>query len=212
MSTLTLTRSEEAGTAAAPLISVITPTWQRPVALARAIASVRQQTYEPVEHIVVSDGPDPALAEAMAGEDCPVRFAQLAAHDPSFRWGHRARLAGIEMARGDIIAWLDDDNAFRPLHLELLAAELLRSGAGFTYGLSVFHDRGVDYQIGKAPPQYAQIDTSMIVHRREILELATWRDEGQETIEWDLVDRWMRCGVGWSWLPEVTVDNYQTRA
>lgn len=194
-----------------PLISVITPTWQRPVALARAIESVQQQTYEPVEHIIVSDGPDPALAEQFEEIGGSIRFEQLPEKDP-FRWGHLARLRGIEMAKGDILAWLDDDNAFRPRHLELIMKEMTLTGAGFGYGQSEFHDRGADYTLGVAPPQYAQIDTSMIVHRREILELATWRDVGQETIEWDLVERWMQAGVGWCWVPQVTVDNYLTRA
>jgi len=196
-----------------PLVSVITPTWQRPVALARAIESVRAQTYQPVEHVVVSDGPDPALAEMMAGPDYQdIRYAELETHDPAFRWGHRARLKGIEMARGDVMAWLDDDNAFRPLHLELVVGQLLTSDAGFGYGKSMFRDRGADYPLGSEPPQYAQIDTSMIVHRRWVLDLATWRDEGQETIEWDLVERWMHAGARWTFVPEITVDNYQTRA
>jgi glycosyltransferase involved in cell wall biosynthesis len=141
-----------------------------------------------------------------------VRYAQLEEKDP-FRWGHLARLRGIEMAKGEFIAWLDDDNAYRPQHLERVVGQLLASpGAGFGYAKSLFRDRGTDYELGVMPPQYAQIDTSQIVHRREILEFATWRDEGQETIEWDLVDRWMKAGVGWTFVPEVTVDNYQTRA
>jgi glycosyltransferase involved in cell wall biosynthesis len=196
-----------------PLVTVITPTWQRPVALARAIGSVRAQTYRPVEHIVISDGPDPVCAANMATpEYADVRFEQLETKDP-FRWGHLARLRGIEMAKGEILAWLDDDNAWRPQHLELIAGQMLATGAGFGYGKSLFHDRGTaDYEVGVAPPQYAQIDTSMIVHLAEILEFATWRDVGQETIEWDLVERWLRAGVGWTWVPEVTVDNFQTRA
>lgn len=195
------------------LVSVITPTWQRPVALKRAIESVKQQTYQPVEHIVVCDGPDPAFMEQTLSDAVyeGVRCSQLPEKDP-FRWGHLARLRGIELAEGDFIAWLDDDNAFRPKHLERIMKEMQLTGAGFGYGQSMFHDRGADYPLGVAPPQYAQIDTSMIVHRREILELATWRDEGQETIEWDLVERWMQAGVGWCWVPEITVDNYLTRA
>jgi glycosyltransferase involved in cell wall biosynthesis len=195
-----------------PLVSVITPTWQRPVALSRAIQSVLAQTYQPVEHIIVSDGPDQAFIDSMTGLDCPhIWFDQLTEKDP-FRWGHLARLRGLEMAEGEFIAWLDDDNAYRPQHLERVVGQLLASpGAGFGYAKSLFRDRGTDYELGVMPPQYAQIDTSQIVHRREILEFATWRDEGQETIEWDLVDRWMKAGIGWTFVPEITVDNYQTR-
>jgi GT2 family glycosyltransferase len=41
-----------------PLVSVITPTWQRHELLLEAIENVRQQTYRPIEHVIVSDGPD----------------------------------------------------------------------------------------------------------------------------------------------------------
>jgi glycosyltransferase involved in cell wall biosynthesis len=197
-----------------PLVSVITPTWVRPVALRRAIDSVRAQTYRPVEHIVISDGPDPTFAITM---DNPaysdVRFAMLETKSP-YRWGHLCRLMGIEMAKGEFIAYLDDDNAWRPQHLELIVAQIIASGAGFGYGKSMFRDRGTDYELGCPPPMLGQIDTSMIVHRTEILEYATWRDEGpkQQTVEWDLVERWLQASVGWTWVQEITVDNYQTRA
>ena len=49
---------------AVPLVSVITPTWQRhALLLDRCIPSVAAQDYPNVDHVVVSDGPDPALAE-----------------------------------------------------------------------------------------------------------------------------------------------------
>ena len=45
-----------------PLVAVITPTWQRTgLLLSRCIPSVQAQDYPRVEHIVVSDGPDPDL-------------------------------------------------------------------------------------------------------------------------------------------------------
>lgn len=194
-----------------PLVSVITPTWQRHKAVARAIESVRHQTYAPLEHLVISDGPDELLAETMAVNFPDVRFFQRESHEPVARWGHYCRHIGIEAAKGDFLAWLDDDNAWRPMHLDLVVGKMIETGAGFGYSTSLFNRPGNDYPVGSEPPQYSQIDTSVIVNRREILELATWRDEGQETIEWDLVERWMAAGVGWAYMPVVTVDNYLTR-
>jgi glycosyltransferase involved in cell wall biosynthesis len=191
------------------VISVVTPTWRRFELLTRrCIPSVAAQTYPGgFEHVVVSDGPDEELRAVLA--DVPgVRYDELAEHSPVGQWGEFPRLAGIEVAKGDVIAYLDDDNAFRPRHLEVLAEALGSSGAGFAYGqMAVNFSSGSQAVIGGDTPAYCHIDTSMIVHRRELLDVATWR-VGYPTIDWDLVERWMAAGVRWVHVPEVTVDYY----
>jgi glycosyltransferase involved in cell wall biosynthesis len=64
------------------LVSVITPTWQRATLLLDAVRNLREQAYRPLEHVVVSDGPDPALRAIMSdlgGETDGVttRFVEL---------------------------------------------------------------------------------------------------------------------------------------
>lgn len=194
-----------------PLVSVVTPTWRRHgLLLNRCVPSVQAQTYPAVEHVVVSDGPDPELTAMIAGQ---VKvFGELPEHDPVARWGHRARLRGLELARGEYIAYLDDDNAFRPWHVERLAAALeANPGAGFAYGQIQMNGHGMVYVVGADPPSCGMIDTSAIMHRRGLLETATWRDEGwQETVDWDLVARWMSAGTGWAFVQEITADYYFT--
>jgi len=133
-------------------------------------------------------------------------FRQLTNHDPQFRWGHRARLHGIEAASGDVIAWLDDDNAFRPDHLSRLVP--LLADADFAYSVILMHNHGGSYPVGVDPPVYCGIDTSSLVHRRSVLEKATWRDEGQPTNDWDLVERWMASGATWRFDPVPSADYY----
>jgi glycosyltransferase involved in cell wall biosynthesis len=203
---------------AEPLISVITPTWQRgELVLARCIPSVLAQDYPAVQHIVVSDGPDPDLgrrvalsypAQYAAGR---IMFAALDDHDPGFRWGHRARLRGLELAAGDVIAYLDDDNAFRPNHLSAVTRRMFEQGADFAYSQALFHGHGDPYVIGASPPFCGGIDTSVMMHRRSALDLATWRDEGQETVDWDLAERWLNAGAVHAFHPEVTVDYHFSR-
>jgi len=192
---------------AEPLISVITPTWGRHgVLLDRCIPSVRRQDHPNVEHVVVSDGPDPDLAARITAEAPDVTFAELPEHDPPARWGHWARLRGIEIASGDLIAYLDDDNEFRPQHLSAVTAALCERDAGFAYSQALFHQENAAWVVGAQPPSYGQIDTSVILHRRELLNKATWRDEGQETVDWDLVHRWLQAGATWAFCQEITVD------
>lgn len=177
--------------------------------LSRCIPSVLGQLYPNVEHIVVSDGLDGSLYEALKARPRPgLRYAELGSHDDTARWGHWARLAGIEMATGDFIAYLDDDNAYRPSHLMKMMEALEDPAVGFVYPRTQMNVFGNIYVIGTDPPQYGQIDTSGIVHRREILKIETWR-QSLPTIDWDLVNRWMRAGIGWKYVPEVTVDYFK---
>lgn len=199
------------GPADYPTISVVTPTWQRHDHLIlRCIPSVADQLYPRVEHIVVSDGKDNALYNRLKMDAPPgVRYAELDSHDPTARWGHWARLAGIEMATGDLIAYLDDDNSYRPQHLWLLASALGEDpDAGFAYPRTLMHVYGNEYEIGTDPPQYGHVDTSGIVHRRGILEVETWKPS-LPTIDWDLVNRWMIAGIKWVHVPEVTCDYFK---
>ena len=192
-----------------PLVTVVTPTWQRhELLLNRCVPSVAAQYYRITEHIIVSDGPDPELREKLAGLPPGARLEELPEHHPEAQWGHYARLHGIDLAKGDYIAYLDDDNSWHPDHLRLLVAALEDTGAGFAYPLMAVHGRG-EYVIGTDPPAEGQIDTSMIVHRRELLDVATWRwHPGIPTIDWDLVSRWTAAGATWTRVPSVTCDYY----
>jgi glycosyltransferase involved in cell wall biosynthesis len=190
-----------------PQVAVITPTWQRnDVLLNRCIPSVAAQDYPDVEHIVISDGPDDALSATLT-DDPRITYLQLPSHDPGARWGHWARLAGIEACTADYIAYLDDDNSYRPDHVSTLMRALTgQPDAGFAYSLMVLHCAG-NVIIGNPIPGYGQIDTSMLLHRRSILDTATWT-QSLPTIDWDLVDRWMQAGIRWTFAPNVTADKY----
>lgn len=186
-----------------PKISVITPTWQRArLLLGRCIPSVTAQTYPgEIEHVIVSDGPDPAL-DGMPG----ITF--LPAHVPAVNRGIWARLAGTRLATGDLIAYLDDDNAWRPRHLELLAAAIRDEDASFAYSQArCVNPLGVTWVVGCSRPVFGQIDTSLIVHRAGLLDVATWRPSGRPA-DWDLVDRWLDAGATWAHVPEITLDYY----
>lgn len=193
-------------------MSVITPSWQRhDNLLNRCIPSIAAQTYPAIEHVIVSDGPDQALLEKISS--LPVyasglHFNQLPEHPPASGWGTWARLHGIDLAKGEYITYLDDDDAYRPQHAAVLAAALdANPAAGFAYSRMVSHSPGGDMVIGTDPPFYGQIGTPMIMHRRDLLDVATWRYEpGQVSIDWDLVERWLAAGVPYVSVSEATID------
>lgn len=194
------------------LVSIITPTWNRhDTLLTRCIPSVADQEYDgPIEHIVVSDGPD----EVLRNKEFPphVRYFELPEHSPANgRWGTKARLYGIEQARGDYLGYLDDDDKFRPLHVAGLVGLLENAPeAGFAYSVGLWMQPGnhdaVMGPFGSVPPTHGQIGTGTMMNRRSALDIATWRDDGQQaTIDWDLVERWLVNYVPYRFHPDHAV-------
>jgi len=195
-----------------PLVSVITPTWRRPdLLLGRCVPSVQAQTYPDVQHVIVSDGPDFELAGRIGltyGGDPRVRFECLRGHAGHKHWGGPARRRGLELASGDLICYCDDDDALRPRHIELLAAALdADPAAGWAYSRMLSHRCADDTVIGggDGPPVFGTIGTPMIMHRRELLNIATWgADSAGE--DFDLVSAWIQAGVPYVRVAEDTVD------
>lgn len=203
-----------------PLISVVTPTWQRHKQVLQCIRSVVEQDYPRVQHVVVSDGPDDELEKMLRpmcrkyGTEYELIFEALPEHTGQYRWGHLARLRAIEISDGDIISYLDDDNRYRPEHLsnlqQILASTL---DAQFAYSAVLFHDANhkPTTVIGNAPPRYCGIDTSAIMHYRHILDIAAWRDDGRQiTVDWDLVRRWLKAGIAWGYDERISVDYFKS--
>jgi glycosyltransferase involved in cell wall biosynthesis len=189
-------------------ISVITPTWQRHELLVdRCVPSVAAQTV-PVEHVVVSDGPDPVLRELLAD----VVYAEVDQHyDDPVNVGARARNRGLEVASGDLIAYLDDDNAFRPHHVETLAEALVNSGRDFAYSRMYRH--GLGDEIGAEPPEHGRVDSSILMQRADThLKFGWWPVPSEYCVDWQLVQAWVLAGAQWAFVPEVTVDYYHKGA
>jgi glycosyltransferase involved in cell wall biosynthesis len=100
-------------------ISVVIPTRNRTELLKRAVASALAQTYERFEVIVVVDGPDDSTVGALSPMgDSRLRWTEL----PESRGGNHARNIGCRMAKGEWIAFLDDDDEWFPEKLSRQAA------------------------------------------------------------------------------------------
>jgi glycosyltransferase involved in cell wall biosynthesis len=94
-----------------PLVSAVIPTRGRPHLLLGAVRSALGQTWSAIEVIVVVDGPDPHTILALDSIIDPrVRLLVL----PEPCGGSEARNAGVRIARGDWIAFLDDDDEWLP--------------------------------------------------------------------------------------------------
>jgi len=98
-----------------PTVTVVIPTFNRPVFLIRAIESVRRQTFDNFEIVVVIDGFDPASKDAIEQIHEPrLRYLELSEKVG----GSEARNIGVRSANGRWIALLDDDDEWLPNKLE----------------------------------------------------------------------------------------------
>ncbi len=96
-------------------VSVIIPTYERAALLSRAIDSVLGQTYRNFECIVVDDSSSDNTTEVVESfDDARIRYFR---HHTN-RHASAARNTGIAQARGDLIAFLDDDDEWLPKKLE----------------------------------------------------------------------------------------------
>jgi len=88
-----------------PGVSVVIPTRDRPDRLARCLVALDAQIEPPVEVIVVDDGSvDEAAVDAAVGDRHRVRVVRSGGAGPA-----AARNVGAALARGDVVAFTDDD-------------------------------------------------------------------------------------------------------
>lgn len=188
-------------------ISVITPTWQRhDLLIGRCIPSVAAQTVT-VEHVIASDGPDPQLRERLSGLD--VVYVEVPEHaDDPCNYGARARNRGLDAASGDLIAYVDDDNALRPTHVERLAFAL-QANPGLDLAYSQMYRHGLGDVIGSWPPAHGTVDSSILMHRKEgPARFGRWPVPAPYEVDWIFVSTWLAGGAVCHFVPEVTVDYY----
>jgi glycosyltransferase involved in cell wall biosynthesis len=97
-----------------PTISIIMPCYNAAAHLPRSIASIQAQTFADWELIAVDDGSkDETLAWLHAQSDPRLRI-----HAQANAGVSAARNAGLGLARGEYIAFLDSDDTWEPVFLE----------------------------------------------------------------------------------------------
>jgi GT2 family glycosyltransferase len=126
------------GDSTSPVVSVIVPTRNRAASLAATLSAIAAQTFQAFEVLVIDDGSD---ASALAEYDriwsrLDDRFLLSR---PSVPGGNgtgpaAARNRGLTRARGEFVAFCDDDDRWRlPDHLESAVRVLKEQDADFFF-------------------------------------------------------------------------------
>jgi len=144
----------------APLVSVLTATYNGEAFVVEAIESVLAQTYRPIEHVLVDDASGDGTRRVLQ------RYAER--HPDRVRVVFRAERAGpcsrrndaLAESRGEVLAWLDQDDVWLPEKIERQVEALL-----------------ADPNVGLVYSQYEEFDH----------ETGATLDRSHETAEGDLL-------------------------
>jgi glycosyl transferase family 2 len=174
------------------LVSVVMPTRDRSRLLTRAIASVQAQTHANWELLVVDDASSDDTAAVVGAVDDP-RVRLLTADGAG---DARARNVALDTARGEAVAYLDDDNRMFPLWLAAVAwAFEHHPDHHALYGARVHEtmsDSLPELQFELIDPAELSsrnpIDTNVLAHRRGAPE-ARWDDGLTFASDWELTTR-----------------------
>lgn len=123
-----------------PKVSVIIPVYNGERFLLECVESVIHQTLKEIEIIIVDDGSTdktPSIIRSLQKKDSRIRSLRLEHNNAG-----NARNAGMKIAKGDFLSFLDADDVFAPEMLEKCAAAMERESSDvLVYAASEFDMR-----------------------------------------------------------------------
>jgi glycosyltransferase involved in cell wall biosynthesis len=164
-------------TTPAPLISVITATYNWSSVLRYAIQSVLWQTLQDFEMLIIGDG---------CTDDSATVVASF--QDPRLRWhnlpensGHQSlpNNTGLAMARGKYVAYLGHDDLWYPTHLASLVNQLEKANADIANSVCLEigpPGSGVRCLAGGHTGTQKWMPPSCVMHKRSLVgEIGYWK-------------------------------------
>jgi len=189
------------------LVSVIIPTYNRAQFITRALESILEQSYRPIEIIVVDDGSEDETVRVVtewsqsqvSGDGLTVRLFKQQNRGPG-----AARNHGLVKSRGQFIQFLDSDDILHPRKVETHVNELRTMNTEFVWSPMVETPRDALLE-GAFPPQpewssvWFQSDDSLPasacagMYRREVCcRIGPWAEDLVCKEDWDYLYR-LKC-------------------
>lgn len=200
--------------------SVILTTYNRPRLLKDALESLRRQSYRNFEVVLVNDNGEP-VEHLLAGYDFPITYLRQGTNSGL----SAARNAGLKLARGRHIVYLDDDDIYLPNHLAVLAEALERNPQSVVYTAVEYVTEKLEgdkrIELDRSMPlkhdaydrnrlfiqNYIPVNTW--AHPRSMLAVVGEFDTGLTAFEdWDMLLR-LAARYPFVYIPQVTAEVHQ---
>jgi len=182
-----------------PLVSIVIPTYNHAHLIKDALSSLVAQTHMNWEAVVVNNYSEDATESVVKSfSDNRIRLVNFANKGVIAS----SRNRGIELAKGDYVAFLDSDDLWLPQKLERCINTLTVQRLDWIcHGERWFGD-GVDKEVMYGPVRYASFDellyrgncisTSAVVVKRELLRMAGGFNESPAFVTAEDYDLWLR--------------------
>lgn len=206
-----------------PKVSIVTSTYNRADVIRTAIESVLAQDYTDWEMCVVGDcTPDDTAGTVASYGDERLKFYNLPEKSPPGSHGAIAKNHAIfQMSRAPFIAYLDDDDLYRPHYLSTMMGYMeSHPEADFLYCRCTYRDKDTGRRVLGNPFQrwlhgYSQeklkrynfIDTDCVVHKKAILDdVGGWNPD----FYFDDYELWLRISEKYDihYLNKVLVEKF----
>lgn len=202
-------------------VSVVITTYNGTETLDRAISSVEAQTYKNIEIIVVDDNglgtqEQVKTEEIVSAHKLDIKYIP---HEIN-RNGSVARNTGINLATGEFIALLDDDDSFRPDKIEKQVNCLCMAGSDYALcytGMMIHFQNGVVKEqitsfegniFEDAIMRNVKAQTSEFLGRADcIREIGGFDVTFRRHQDWEFFDR-MAYKYKIAVVPEICIDRY----
>jgi glycosyltransferase involved in cell wall biosynthesis len=199
-------------------ISVIMSTFNRAHLLPRAINSVLKQTYQDWELIVVDDNSKDDTGKVVKSfKDDRIRYIKRAKNSGC---DNAPKNDGIKASQGDYIAFLDDDNEYRPDHLAVLLKEIEKDDTtDIVYG-----DRWIVSDPGVTNPLRPQLgfcmdfdpallmernfidQSDVLIKRKAFFDIGGFDERYKKYVDWNVWVRMSKYGKRFRRVPIIITD------
>lgn len=185
-----------------PLISVIIPVYNRPHELLLTLQSIHDQTYRPLEIIMVDDGSSPEIAtwkkqiENRIGDIPFVLNRQVNQGAPA------ARNKGFQLSKGEYVIFWDADIIAQPSMLQRMQEALTtHEQASFAYSSFYFGNKKMPSQMfdGSSLKEKNYITTTSLIRRKDFFGFDTRLKRFQD---WDLWLSLLEQKKEGIWIPD----------
>ena len=208
------------------MVSVIMPTYNRAIYIGRAIKSILDQKYNDWELIIIDDNPQESSARidtekvVKSFSDNRIKYIK----NEKNLGGAATRNVGIFASKGEYVTFLDDDDMYLPLKLEIQVKSMIENkwdvsvmdGATYSFDdeslISVRHQKITNSmtkdELIRVHLQSHISGTNTFMYRSEFLKKIGGFIDIPSCQEYMLMQRTLDHNPKFGYIPEIHIRNY----